>query len=85
MGNELLSTDGLFDELGEIGYIVQLGQTGLERLLHGRYEDFLNAFSLYDASFAPLAVQEGELVKTYLSSLFGQPLHAVHVFGGGQG
>ena len=82
MGDKLLSGEGLADERIESRHLIQLGQAGFERLLDGRYQDFVDALCLDDFSFRMPAIQESQFVKAYFGGFFGKPFRAVHVLGG---
>ena len=85
MADELLSLEILGNELLEVGHFVQHGLVGLERLLDGRDEDFLDAFGLDDLAFRITSIEEGGLFEAYLGGLLGKPFGAVHVLGGSHG
>lgn len=61
---------------------IQLWLPCLAALLHCGDENLIDAFGLYDATLAVVAVEEGELVEAYLGGLLDEPLHAVHHLGG---
>ena len=84
VGNALLTTERLADELVEVGQLMKLGHASLETLLHGTDHDFLYTLQFDDAPFRIAAVQEGQLVEAYLCGFLGQPLHAIHILGGCQ-
>ena len=77
--------EGLLHKVVEVRHLVQARQAGLERLLDGRHQYLLDAFGLDDLALGEAAVEEGQLVETYLRGLLGQPLRAVHVLGGSHG
>ena len=85
VGNKLLPGEGLGNEPVEGRHAIQDGERGLERLLHGRYEDLLHTLGLHHTALREAAVEEGKLVEAYLGGFLGKPLDAVHILRGCHG
>ena len=86
VGDKLLRHPGhLLHKALERRHGADLGQSGLEALLHGRDGNLIEALGLELLALRPPAEQRHEGVEARLGEFFHHPLHAVEMLGGSHG
>ena len=81
MGDELATLKGATYEFSETNHALQLREGCLLRLLHGTYQDFLQAGWFDLLTFGETAVETGDGIDANLRRLLDKPLCTVDVLG----
>ena len=81
MGDELATLKGATYEFGKTDHAFQLWEGCLLRLLHGTYQDFLQAGWFDLLTFGETAVETGDGIDANLRRLLDKPLCTVDVLG----